>query len=522
MARAAGAPTVLAITEQAFIPWFLERMASADGRALLATRDAFARQDEQGVARLFQPVHRAFNLVVVDVACEVEGRPRLDPKKILAAGVTVRRRAGSVRQGWISEGGAVLGWRPLPGNATGGKAHWDPAAATRRAQRLGKNHVVMRRAEAAPAPSAAFEEAFAPLFPAPPELCAATGRTLLYGYLPLTSDERSEADPPPPAPFTADLLRERLPIVLWRSGRLDAAREAAAAAGEPLPAAPLANTSVAPTAAAEPSPALATVIAAASYLAQEPGLFTAADDDAAVAPLRTLLQLHFVLVRLPNGDATWRTLYDVLEEAYDLLVRRADDTARLALPTSWPAWSAAQEDAFVRAMEQAVAARWSALSPGETRYQNLADRYELQAFVRVDRSACGCPPATWWTPPSPAFGIVPWFEPGEAPPTTVELPAPTPEFLQKLKPNIAFKVPPEIQAFMTDLKLDGLMEGKRPGKRLGFGMICGFSIPIITICAFIVLQIFLVLFHLLFWWLPFIRICIPFPKVTDGHGGGGG
>jgi hypothetical protein len=62
------------------------------------------------------------------------------------------------------------------------------------------------------------------------------------------------------------------------------------------------------------------------------------------------------------------------------------------------------------------------------------------------------------------------------------------------------------------LKLDDLTDGKEPGTKLGFGMICGFSIPIITICAFIVLQIFLVLFQLLFWWLPFIRICIPFPK----------
>ena len=44
------------------------------------------------------------------------------------------------------------------------------------------------------------------------------------------------------------------------------------------------------------------------------------------------------------------------------------------------------------------------------------------------------------------------------------------------------------------------------------GWICSFSIPIITLCAFIVLNIFLTLLHLVFGWLFFIKICLPFPK----------
>ena len=57
------------------------------------------------------------------------------------------------------------------------------------------------------------------------------------------------------------------------------------------------------------------------------------------------------------------------------------------------------------------------------------------------------------------------------------------------------------------------LEGK-PGPGTGFDLdwICGFSIPIITICAFIVLNIFLVLLNLLFFWLPFVKVCIPFPR----------
>jgi len=56
------------------------------------------------------------------------------------------------------------------------------------------------------------------------------------------------------------------------------------------------------------------------------------------------------------------------------------------------------------------------------------------------------------------------------------------------------------------------MEGKGGGSSVGIGWICSFSIPVITFCAFIVLNIFLSLFDLIFRWMMFIKICIPYPK----------
>ena len=35
---------------------------------------------------------------------------------------------------------------------------------------------------------------------------------------------------------------------------------------------------------------------------------------------------------------------------------------------------------------------------------------------------------------------------------------------------------------------------------------------LITICAFIVLNIFLSLLNIIFFWLPFVKICVPFPR----------
>ena len=53
------------------------------------------------------------------------------------------------------------------------------------------------------------------------------------------------------------------------------------------------------------------------------------------------------------------------------------------------------------------------------------------------------------------------------------------------------------------------------GEPLDLGMICSFSIPIITICALIVLIIFVILLNIVFWWLPFFRIC--FPIAAEGE-----
>lgn len=45
----------------------------------------------------------------------------------------------------------------------------------------------------------------------------------------------------------------------------------------------------------------------------------------------------------------------------------------------------------------------------------------------------------------------------------------------------------------------------------GFGMICSFSIPIVTICAMILMIIMVTLFDIFFRWLPYLFLCLPVP-----------
>ena len=72
-------------------------------------------------------------------------------------------------------------------------------------------------------------------------------------------------------------------------------------------------------------------------------------------------------------------------------------------------------------------------------------------------------------------------------------------------------MPPSLANLIKGSPKD-LMEGKGSTSGLELGWLCTFSIPIITLCAFICLNIFLSLFDLFLRWMAFIRICIPIPK----------
>ena len=117
--------------------------------------------------------------------------------------------------------------------------------------------------------------------------------------------------------------------------------------------------------------------------------------------------------------------------------------------------------------------------------------------------------------PTPPFQLASFFD-SDAParPLTVMLPIDTtPSGLRKADKGVAFVISDELSKQMSRIKgLKELTEGDlNPG--LGFGMICSLSIPIITLCAFIVLMIFVALLNIVFWWLPFFKICFPVPRL---------
>jgi len=68
--------------------------------------------------------------------------------------------------------------------------------------------------------------------------------------------------------------------------------------------------------------------------------------------------------------------------------------------------------------------------------------------------------------------------------------------------------------------LDGGATGPCQDGGVNIGMICSLSLPIITICALILLFVFVLLFDLIFHWLPFFVLCFPVPKFKGKDGGG--
>lgn len=371
---AGKAPAILRHTDQQFVEALLGKLASEKGRARL---ENVAKR--KGVLELYQPVHRVFYMALLEVHCDQPGEPRLDPARIESAGLLIRRVAddGVSPEGWCEAENVLRGWVELSRQ----EAEADPDPERRSAPGAGHPEID-RRLIGLTAATAPLAERVSPLFTAPPEVCKAAGRTLLYGFIPLASSETSEAATGTPAVSDKELEE------LFR---------------------------------------------------EEP-----------------------------------------------ILRRQFSDRA-----------------AFVK--------RLGTVAPGEGRYDEIGRRYRLRTFARVRRSD-GCPPDLVWSAASAPFTIVPWYASSDVAPVRITLPDVTDKkVLKKLKPDVTFVVPPKIHALFEVDDLDNLKSFKGNGLGVGWRWLCGFNIPIITVCAILVLSIFLNLFNFIFAWLPFVRICIPIP-----------
>jgi len=83
------------------------------------------------------------------------------------------------------------------------------------------------------------------------------------------------------------------------------------------------------------------------------------------------------------------------------------------------------------------------------------------------------------------------------------VPLPDPANFKNMTPNCSFQVPTSLMNSIQGASLSGLMNGSAGsgggsggsggsgGGGPSLGWICGFNIPLITICAFFVLSIFL-------------------------------
>lgn len=140
-----------------------------------------------------------------------------------------------------------------------------------------------------------------------------------------------------------------------------------------------------------------------------------------------------------------------------------------------------------------------------------ASWYVLRCVYR--RPQCGplCPDVV--SAPTEKFKIASFFD-LDAPSRTITISLPIDtsiKDLRKLRKSVSFLLSDQLRQQMNRVTdLNAALKGQFADGQSGeLGLMCSFSIPIITICALMVLMIFISLLNIVFWWTPFLRICLP-------------
>jgi len=513
LAQGLAAPLILEREDDDFINAVLAEYGSADGRGKLVASRARA-VDADNVRKLFQPIQRRFHVALLEAWCDSPGAPRLDPRKVESAGLVLRRlrRVAGQRdrvEGWMRADGRIRGWLPVD---TLGDSAADPSP-QRRLAAADTGVASLDRALRALAPArdaAVLDEHVVPMFVAPPEVCERAGRTLYYGVVPTVSSERAavaadtdtlfEGFGPESGAFREHLLQP-LNGLAWTFP------DPEAGAGRDFAAGWIKALSSASPSAGGDEGARARFLLLLRQLVTE---FDALGDGVEATALRGEL----ATIRLPLRDLAGQPPRSVdaaafLREAAGVLLE--GEAGEVEMPLSWPDRGAAADRRLRQRLHAAMLARFRSVQRAPGRFDDPEARYVLRGFVRL-KAHDGCPPRIVWTERySEPFTIAPWYEGGSAP-VTIALPDLSDrKLLKAMKPNVSFVVPKALQGLLSgDPKK--LLDGEAGGGSTTIGWICSFSIPVITFCAFLVLNVFLSLFDLIFRWLLFVKICVPYPK----------
>lgn len=482
----------------------------------------FAQVAALGAPRaLYQPIHRRFNLVLLDTHCEVFGTPRLDPRKIESSGFVVRRWVGPAVKGqpdaptlnqpahwqaWQEVDGLPVGWR---GFADARQFDADPDPTRRALPRTGNAAVDLALAARQVAQAA---EAVQRLYPLPPDVAEHARRTLLYGLVP-TSEARHTVRAAAvdytavhaPGADRDDYLAHLSPY-LRRTGSARVLPDARGTFHEGW----LQDEKVLDPDqdVSDPSLLHAQFTAFVRQLALEFDVGGSRGEALLVLlneiPIVWIDKLPLLTLRREEGAANFlRGCARVVRENAAPPIEIPDEFG--PVPEGWL-------ERFTDATLAVVQARSAEARTLEGRADDEQALYAIRAFVRVKGEA-GCPPRLVWSEMTPLYRVAPWYASTGAPQARIALPALDAASLRAMKPNVAFDLPPSLASLLARNSPKQLLGGgAKAGSDVGIGWLCSFSIPIITICAFIALNVILSLLDFVFRWMPFVKICLPVPR----------
>jgi hypothetical protein len=199
----------------------------------------------------------------------------------------------------------------------------------------------------------------------------------------------------------------------------------------------------------------------------------------------------------PTVDAT-KTFADVLKTI-------------LATPLNTPfAYNLKNTDTSKKELESALQDALEEATPDALTVAvapvRVHDTFYVTRLVYQRSPQCGPLKPEVVSPPSEPFLLAPYFDP-EAPtrPIRIALPFdPSIQGLRQFRKNVRMVLSDALSKKTKTAQINDKIDGPNVD--------CGaleLSIPIITIVAMIILFVFIILLNIIFWWIPFVKICLP-------------
>lgn len=493
-----------------------------------------SRHGHQPVLRL--PLHRAFHIISCEVVCERLGHPALDPQKIAGAGFVIRKLGNGREQAWMLEDGEALGWQDAPSERRDPDVH----------RRLCAGGMLRQRGDL---PSYSGEEVH-PLHVLKTTDAAGKTHTLLYSYVPLGGfyyqRDPNLAIDPQSQQAVMKAAGESLPWPFGFRKSLDQT---------------WLDEHSKPVDRGRPSKAmfeLLRLLVNRYHLGEE-----RIDDNAALEKFcaglwfydATTLPAHlrhqtyndsnhdlFVPYRKSDLDLIGYLKACFAQGGDNPLVRwiiqqeQAIDAAggldKLAQLDKLPAASGSGTLEYSLLMLAADAQEIRTLLGQRLRDQNLAqvkeiplpkftqgagDLYQIIPFVRT-LNGQGCEQIQWADTGARSipFRVATPFDPEASRPSLIQMPS-LADLKRGLAKGAAMITPADTFNLLNSLRLNkgvhpDALPDSEPGPGPGIQWICSFSLPVITLVAMILLTIMISLLNIVFFWMPWVRICLPFPR----------
>ncbi len=517
------APALLAFDEADFLRALDELLLSASWPGRGWPTSIANRALSTGSVRLFQPIHRRFNLALIDAHCLAFGEPRLDPRKVASAGLVMRRFVGAERasaedlanprnwQGWLGAESDAQGWVSF---ASSSAFDADPETTQGTTARTGSAAVDAllaarnRRAKAV--------ERTVPMWVAKPEIAQATGRTLLFGLIPTASSAQQRAQT---TEVRAEVAALRAPGTPERQKFIDHLSrwlKLTAATAPPRAGASFDRSWLTQTRIPDDEDEF---IAFIEQLAYEFDAFGAG----AARWRPRLAQLRMWRLN-PARLGAWK--YDRIDPVAFLSacarIVRNDLGAASAVtmphligpaPLNFDPAPPPPTATLIEAIADEALASIEAIAAEQPLprgpYDDANARYAVRAFVRVRADDPRCLPRLIWSAPSRLFTIAPWFESTGRPTPPIALPKLDRASLARLAPSASFTLPPEIRRLLNPNGAQAMLAGNPRRFDLGIEWVMQLSMPIMTVCALVAMTVVLTLLDFVFRWIPFAQILIP-------------